>query len=240
MNAVSRNRERYIAILRQNLPKPSKAFLSQGVLPAHSCRRQRLFDVQHELNLPQDWIASARRALQKACQDITSADTLGKTDYFLCALLHPTFISPRHPRAGELRRLIAMPAELTLCGASSLQLLHHALELHHRSVESDRFQGDGEEGPGVGTSRPLFNRTPSLRMNSLAISDLERLPVIAGLEPFLLFDPTAFPTREGRLGTPREVLLATTNALCGAIELTEGTLAVASFLEQTFKSKDDS
>ncbi|CCW60767.1 unnamed protein product [Phytomonas sp. EM1] len=237
-------------MLRENLPEPSKAFLSQGALPASSYRRQRLLEVKHELDLPHEWMPSASRALQKACHGLIQDSIFEETDYFLCALLHPTFIPQRHPRAAELRRLVAMPSELSFCGMSSLQLLRQALELHQRSMTStlsDLGLSGGDDIPANGPMKPpsvSFLATPPryLTVDKLEVSDLERVPLAAELESFLLFDPKVFSTpqlQKRDFGTPQEVLLATTTALCGAIELTQGTLAVASFLERMLKRKEE-
>lgn len=226
------NRETYIRTLKQRLPEVGQFAASKGIF--HNMSRHRLQHSPSQLALPDNWVATASRALQCALVDIVPPETFARTDYFLCSLIHPTFIAPTVPGAAAIRQQVAMPAELSAAGATSLHLLSELLAVHRcRDGQADPTAEDGTH------HRPGHRRNslsmPILSVDSLDAATLEQVPVVAGFSHWVLYSPKAFglttPSADNTV-PPSEVLLATTTTLCGVIELTCGTASVARFLER--------
>lgn len=252
-SAALANREQYIRLLQDSLPELGARGVRCGALQGATRRLLPPAVQAGHISLPANWMASASRALQLALGDAVSKEALDGTDLFLCALIHPTFIAAGAGPAGkkrslELRRSLAMPLEATMSGAAVLRVLQEVSGAHHSSASArERRLSDhadalaaGREARTRGTLPPRPHNQPlSLSMflapdelpSVITPAHLIEIPHAAGLETLLLYDRSFFP-EAGADGVASEVLLSSVTALCGAIDLCQGPLAVAAFMDR--------
>lgn len=246
--ATFAHREEYFRLLQEALPDLSPVSVKRGPLQQHVSRRRLTEAVEAgDLSLPDKWLPVATRALSLACAGIVPQPTLEQNDFFLSALIHPTYIPlPAEPRLRKgtiaLRRAIAMPLETSLSGRAAVKVIKEALAAH---VDALRAREHRWEAAATGQSSPRGEqqrRTAPLSTSGTLLSDalpppvswdrLARIPHAAGVETLLLYDAAFFKKSGAAEGVPEEVLLAAVTSLCGAISLSHGLHAVAAFLDR--------
>ncbi|EKF33629.1 hypothetical protein MOQ_002496 [Trypanosoma cruzi marinkellei] len=123
--AVARNRKQYLQLLRETAEvavSEGTTFSGlKGIIKTSS--RIRLHEAT--LQLPENWVRDSTTRLQTSLEGVVSRDKLLTNDLFLCALIHPSYVSSRSVRAS-----VAMPIELTLTGSSTLRLLKEVAAVH--------------------------------------------------------------------------------------------------------------
>ncbi|KAF8295961.1 hypothetical protein TcYC6_0091040 [Trypanosoma cruzi] len=123
--AAARNRKQYLQLLRETaevaVSEGTTFFGVNGVLKTSS--RIRLHEAA--LKLPENWVRNSTTRLQTSLEGVVPREKLLTNDLFLCALIHPSYVSSRSVRAS-----VAMPIELTLTGSSTLRLLKEVAAVH--------------------------------------------------------------------------------------------------------------
>ncbi|AYU82724.1 hypothetical protein conserved [Leishmania donovani] len=266
-------RSEWLASLRSTLPQFSKrsaAPLERGQAAAilGSAPRRTLEEAVSSHNttssllLPSQWREQATQRLITTLHGIVPPLQVQQTDYFLCSLIHPSYVQVSTMRCEsdalrrrvqqELRRTVCMPLELTMTGSKSLRLLreltHYVEQGAAAAAASARARATlpaapvaekSEErypscGPASWSSYPLDASWPELNgADSTAFVQAFRR---AGLESLVLYDKSFFapsPTSTDINGTgSAEVSLAAFTALCGSIELVSGWSSLLQFVDR--------
>ncbi|KAG5493350.1 hypothetical protein GH5_02094 [Leishmania sp. Ghana 2012 LV757] len=276
--AVMERRSEWIASLRSSLPqftKRSAAPLVRGHAAAViGPAPRRVLDEAIEsltatssLLLPSTWREEATQQLITTLHGIVPPSQLKQTDYFLCSLIHPSYVqactmrcqsdSVRRRVQQELRRTVCMPLELTMTGSKSLRLLGELTDYVERgaavavasartgSIHPDtQVGGKGEDGgstsgPSSCSYYPLDASWPEL--NSADTTAFVQAFRQAGLEPLVLHDKKLFAASSTSTGddgaVSSEVCLAAFTALCGSIELVSGWSSLLQFVDRVAREQ---
>lgn len=265
---ILEHRQAWLASLKNSLPHFSTAtdrYRRSGLLQQTSFRNLTAAASSSRIVLPDGWIDVALQTLQSALHGCVTADQLRRTDYFLCSLIHPSYVSNKTmpsaaaQRAGhgaqlqqEMRRTICMPVESLMTGARTIQLLKELSLLHHAAVTTaaeERRRLDAAASVAdllADSTNPVANRGRGLRqaavpptLASLDDKLLRDCIQLSRLEPLLLYDRSLF-TRSAAQETPDEVLNAAASALCGSIELVAGLDSLLGFLDRVARQQGQS
>ncbi|KAG5468425.1 hypothetical protein LSCM1_02405 [Leishmania martiniquensis] len=276
--SVMERRSEWIASLRSSLPqftKRSAAPLVRGHAAAviGPAPRRALDDAVNSLTttssllLPPEWREQATQQLITTLHGIVPPSQLKQTDYFLCSLIHPSYVQASTMRCQndsvcrrarqELRRTVCMPLELAMAGSNTLRLLSelaHYVERGAVAAAASARTGsafpaahvggksealDSPSGPSSFASYSLNASWPEL--NIADASAFERAFRESGLEPFVLYDQNFFagssPSAGGDGTVPSEVCLAAFTALCGSVELVSGWSSLLEFVDRVAREQ---
>ncbi|AIN97845.1 hypothetical protein LPMP_203500 [Leishmania panamensis] len=219
------------------------------------------------LLLPYKWREEATQQLITTLHGIVPPPQVKQTDYFLCSLIHPSYVqadtmhcqsdSVQRRAQQELRRSVCMPLELTMTGCKSLRLLreltHYVKQGAAAAAASARTAstlpvaqvGEKSEargpskGPSSRLSYPLDASWPEL--NSADTAAFLQAFRQAGLESLVLYDRSFFAASSTCTGAdgavPGEVSLAAFTALCGSIELVSGWSSLLQFVDRVAREQ---
>ncbi|KAL7707855.1 hypothetical protein N2W54_003505 [Lotmaria passim] len=253
-------RSEWLASLRASLPQ----FVESTESPLRNNSRAALFrdSKRHALDdavqasllvLPPKWKEEATTHLARTLHGVVELSVLRQSDYFLCSLLHPTYVRSSTMRCDseakrlklqqQLRRTMCMPLELTMAGSKSLRLVREINSFIDTGAKSTFFyrsrQRDGDASSVASSSFQLDAPWPELQVADtrafLASFRQSRL------ESLVLFDKAAFPPAPsaplGGAAVPMEVSLAAFTALCGCIELVSGWDSLLLYLDRVAREQ---
>ncbi|CAG9582256.1 conserved hypothetical protein [Leishmania major strain Friedlin] len=222
-------RSEWVASLRSTLPQFSKrsaAPLERGNAAAilGPAPRRTLdkalssHNTTSSLLLPSEWCEQATQRLITTLHGIVPPLQVQQTDYFLCSLIHPSYVQASTMRCEsealrrrvqqELRRTVCMPLELTMTGSKSLRLLreltHYVEQGAAAAATSARARAtlpaapvagrsearDPSYGPSSWSSYPLDASWPELHSadSTAFVQAFQR----AGLDSLVLYDKSFF------------------------------------------------
>ncbi|KPA82482.1 hypothetical protein ABB37_03541 [Leptomonas pyrrhocoris] len=248
--ALLQRRNVWVASLKANLPQ----FTDSTASPLQNSRRTTVFGQGERrllddavgtslLLLPSGWKEQATRRLARTLHGVVEPPLLRQTDYFLCSLIHPTYVqaatiqcegeAKQRKLQQQLRRTVCMPLELTMAGSKSLRLMH---EVNGFASAGSKTTASARLTTGASSSFQLDAPWPELKMAdtraflaSFRESELESLV----LYDKKVFSPTpSAPSAEKCAVTPSEVSLAAFTALCGSIELVCGWASLVHYLDR--------
>ncbi|GET92445.1 hypothetical protein, conserved [Leishmania tarentolae] len=278
--AMMARRNEWVSSLRSTLPQfteRSAAPLERGHAAAilgPSPRRTldkaaSSHNTTASLLLPPEWREQATQQLITTLHGIVPPLQVQQTDYFLCSLIHPSYVqvktmrcesgSVRRRQQQELRRTVCMPVELTMAGSKSLRLLreltHYVEQGAVSAAASARARGtvmdtpvswknearDRLSSPSPRSSYPLDPLWPEL--NSVDSTVFVQAFRRAGLESLVLYDKSFFAasssSTDANTAVSIEVTLSAFTALCGSIELVSGWSNLLQFVDRVAREHRD-
>ncbi|KAG5494106.1 hypothetical protein JKF63_01941 [Porcisia hertigi] len=276
--AVMERRNEWVASLRSTLPQfteRSKAPLERGHAAAVlGCSPRRTLDDavgcvtgSSSLLLPEKWQEQATQQLSTTLHGIVSPQQLRQTDYFLCSLIHPSYVragtircqndTVRRRMQQEYRRTVCMPLELTMAGSKSLRLLRELTHYVEQGVAAANVSGRSRSTvaaarvndqsdahgpssvPSTWPSYPLDALWPEL--NSADTAMFVQAFRRSRLESFVLYDKGFFDASSTAMSADgaisSEVSLAAFTALCGSIELVSGWSSLLQFADRVAREQ---